>query len=101
MEELDAFSRTAVLQFPRIERYALATDIRKTISTMIHLTIRCAKRYYKKTSLQDLDIEVAYLKALIRTSYRLGYINVHKYEVWIRHVIEIGKMCGGWINNLK
>ena len=44
-----------------------------------------------------MDIEVEYLRTLIRKSHALGYINIHRYEVWISHVNEIGKIVGGWM----
>lgn len=101
IEELDEYGHIVLRQYPRIERYALAQDIRDTMSEIEHLTIRCAKKYHKKTSLQDLDIEVEYLRGLIRKSYSLQYINVHRYEVWSRRIDEVGRMIGGWMKTFK
>ena len=101
LEELDQYSHGVLQQFPKHEKYALATQVRQTLAELIHQTIRCAKRFHKKTSLQDMDIEVEYLRSLVRKSYSLGYINIHRYEIWSSHVNEIGKMLGGWIKAAK
>ena len=97
MEELDQYSHVALQQFPKHEKYVLAMQIRQTLAGLIQQTIRCAKRFHKKTSLQDMDIEVEYLRSLVRKSYSLGYINIHRYDVWNSHINEIGRIVGGWI----
>lgn len=101
LEELNQYSHQTVMLFPKSERHVLAQDIRNTLSTLIHLTITSAKRYYKKTTLQDMDIELEYLRVLIRMSRELGYINDHKYEVWSNHVAEVGRMLGGWLKHVR
>ncbi len=101
LEELNQYSHQTVMLFPKSERHVLAQDIRNTLATLIHLTITSAKRYYKKTTLQDMDIELEYLRVLIRMSRNLGYINDHKYEVWSNHVAEVGRMLGGWLKRVR
>lgn len=101
LEELDNYSHVVLQQFPKHEKYVLAMQIRQTLTELIHQTIRCAKRFHKKTSLQDMDIEVEYLRCLVRKSHALGYINIHRYEIWSLHVNEIGKIVGGWIKSVQ
>jgi hypothetical protein len=98
MEELDAYSHQVVIQFPKYEKHVLAAEIRETLSQVIKLSVRTAKRYYKKTTLQDLDIEVEYLRSLVRKCHRLKYINTKRYNIWSAHIDEVGRMVGGWIN---
>lgn len=101
LEELDAYSHKALIGFPKYEKFVLCAEIRQILASIIKLTVRAAKRYYKKTTLQDLDIEIEYLRSLIRKAHRLKYINTRKYSIWINHINEIGKMIGGWINACK
>jgi hypothetical protein len=101
LEELDQYTHQVLLQYPKYEKFVLAAQIRQTLAELIHHAIRCGKKFHKKTSLQDMDIEVEYLRSLIRKSHVLGYINIHRYEVWISHVNEIGKMVGGWMKAAK
>ena len=61
--------------------------------------IEANKKYYKKTTLQELDVEVEKLKAYIRLSYKLGFLPPKKYELWSGLVVEIGRMVGGWIKS--
>ena len=96
-EELNVYTHQALQQFPKYEKFVLCAEIRQTISNIIHAVIRSAKKYHKKTTLQDTDIEVEYLRSLIRKSYALQYINIHRYEIWVAHIHEIGKMVGGWL----
>jgi hypothetical protein len=98
MEELDAYSHQVLIQFPKYEKHVLAAEIRFTLARVIKLSVRTAKKYYKKTTLQDLDIEVEYLRSLVRKSHRLKYINTRRYKVWSGHIDEVGRMIGGWIN---
>ena len=101
LEELDAYSHQVVLQFPKYERHVLAADIRHTLASIIRHVIRAAKRVHKKTTLDDLDIEVEYLRSLIRKAHALKYISMRRYEIWMRHVNEIGSMLGGWIKTSR
>lgn len=99
LEELDAYSHNALIQFPKHEKFVLCAAIRQTLSDIIKLVVRAGKRYHKKTTFQDLDIEIEYLRCLIRKSHRLKYINIHRYDIWTNHINEIGKMAGAWIKN--
>jgi len=60
------------------------------------LIIRAQKRYFKKNTLQDLDIELAHLLTKIRLAKELEYLPFKKYENWSKMVIELGKMVGSW-----
>lgn len=68
---------------------------------MLERTIEAQKKYYKKTTLQDLDVEVAKLRAYLRLSHELGFLPMKKYEVWSGMAVEIGKMLGGWLKTIK
>lgn len=45
-----AYGNNCLLQFPRSERYALATEIKKNMYTLLRLAIAANKKYYKKTT---------------------------------------------------
>ncbi len=84
-------------QYPKSEKFSLCADIKHVMDQMLELIITAEKKYFKKTTLQDLDIEIAKLKAYIRLSYDMKFISGHTYEVWSGKVVEIGKMLGGWM----
>lgn len=106
--EMILYGNPQLKDFPKTERYILAGDIRKTMYTMLELAVRLEKKYHKKTTLQDLDIEVDVLRNLLRLAHdkqlypkQKPCISFHTWEVWIRKVNEIGCMIGGYMEWVK
>ncbi len=107
--EMILYGNPALKDFPKTERYVLAGDIRKTMYSALELSVRLEKKYHKKTTLQDLDIEIDVLRNLLRLAKdpklypkQKPCLDFHKWEVWIRKVDEIGRMIGGymeWVNS--
>ena len=91
----------ALRQFPKTEKFTLAAEIKLSMWRLLRLIVICNKRYYKKTTLQDLDAELDLLRSQVRISKELGFLPFKKYEVWSRHLDEIGRMIGGWLRSLK
>lgn len=87
----------ALAQFPKSEKFALCTDIKHSMDILLSRCIEARKKYYKKTTLQDMDVEIAKLHAYIRLAHLLGFLPPKKYEIWSGQLVEIGKMLGGWI----
>lgn len=95
------YGYSALQQFPKSEKFALVTDIKRSMDILLKRCIEAQKKYYKKTTLQDMDVEIATLKAYIRLSFLLGFLPMKKYEVWSDMVVEIGKMLGGWLKSVN
>ena len=89
----------ALDQFPKSQKFSLAADIKKCMDTVMRLVITANKKYTKKTTLQELDIEVASLKVYVRMAMDLKYLPIKKYEVWTGKLVEVGRMVGGWIKS--
>lgn len=87
----------ALAQFPKSEKFALVTDIKRSMDALLGRCIEAQKKYYKKSTLQDMDVEVMKLRAYIRLAFQLGFLPPKKYEIWAGKLVEIGKMLGGWI----
>ena len=99
--------------FPRFEKYALSNNIRNTMYHLYDLITECQKRYYKKTSLTELDITHQKLRMQIYLANELGYfefrdgkkndkVNASKRFLAITKLVdEIGRIIGAWINKLK
>lgn len=100
-EEMIVYGYVALRQLPKYERHVLAAEIRTSMWTLLRLIILCNKRYHKKTTMQDLDAELDLLRCQVRTAYALQYIDVKKYEIWSRHLDEVGRMIGGWFKSLS
>jgi len=110
MEDLKVLQKTydmihygyvCLRQFPKSEKFALAREIKQVMAGMLRLIIQANKRYYKKTTLQDIDVELATLRTYVRLSKDMGFLPFNKYENWAKMLDEIGKMLGGWIKSIK
>ena len=94
-EEIQWYTHEALFQFPKKERYLLCAEIQNAVAETMHHIIRMKKKYYKKTTLQDIDVEIDYLRVLVRHAHQAGYISIGKRGEWIEHLNEAGKIVGG------
>jgi hypothetical protein len=101
VEDCLAWSYVALRQFPKHERHVLAAEIRTALWQLLRLVVACNRRYYKKTTLQDLDVELDLLRSQVRLAHDLRYIDIAKYETWARQLDEIGRMVGGWLRSQR
>ena len=95
------YAYPALAQFPKSEKFALCTDIKHSMDILLERCIEAQKKYYKKNTLQDMDVEIMKLRAYIRLSFQLGFLSSKKYEIWSDRLVEIGKMLGGWIKAIN
>lgn len=101
--EMIRYGAPALLQFPKTERYELAGRIRTSIYKLLEYAVRVERRYYKKTTIEEMDIELDVLRHLIRLAAdRKLYPNsapclpFKRYEHWAKLLDEIGRMIGGY-----
>lgn len=87
-------------QFPKSEKYAMAADLKACMQRMLRLSIQVDKHYFKKTTLRDLDVEVATFKAYVLAAYRLKFLSNQKFLNINSYISEIGKMVGGFIRSV-
>jgi four helix bundle protein len=99
--EMMLYGYQALKQFPKHEKHVLGAEIRLSMLQLQRLVITAFKRYHKKTTLTDLDIELAILKRQVRLAKDLRYLDLKKYQHWIEKLVEIGRMIGGWIKSVK
>ncbi len=90
-----------LLNFPKCERHEMVAEIKHCISIAMERSIEANKKYFKKNTLQELDVEVEKLRKYIHVAYRLKYISFRQYKYWSGRVDEIGKLVGAWINSVK
>jgi hypothetical protein len=100
--------------FPKHEKYGLAQEMRRTAYEIYALITECRKRYYKKTSLTNLDIRHEQLRMFVQLAFEMGYFEfkdgkrTDKPESQARHrlnaisvlVNELGAMIGGWMRSV-
>ncbi len=98
--------------FPKHEKFGLAQEIRRRAYECYGFIVEAQKRYYKKTTLVNLDIAHEQLRMLLRLAFELGYFAFkegeklakaalgtaeHRYLAISRMVDELGRMIGGWM----
>jgi len=96
MLELTEYAYIALRQFPKSEKFGLAGDIKNQIYTVLRLMIAANKRYYKKTTIQDMDIEHEVLRRQIEMAKNLEFLPFKKFAILIEKVDEVGRLIGGW-----
>ncbi|MCC5811221.1 MAG: diversity-generating retroelement protein Avd [Ectothiorhodospiraceae bacterium] len=101
VEEMIQYGYVAVRHFPKSERHVLSQELRLSMWRLLRLVIICSKRYHKKTTLQELDAELELLRREIRLAKDLGVLPFKQYEVWARHLDEVGRMVGGWLKKVR
>lgn len=101
IEDMMLYAYPVLNAYTKYERFVLAADIKRCMDQAMERTIEANKKYYKKTTLQELDVEIDKLRKYIRLSYKLKYIDYKKYKHWGELVNEIGRMLGGWMASTK
>ena len=54
--DMIGYAYPALAQYPKSEKFGLVTDIKHILDEMLELTIEAQKKYYKKTTLQELGL---------------------------------------------
>ena len=91
----------AIQQYPKSEKYLLGADTKQAGLTFYRLIVTAVKKYYKKTTLRDADVELLELKNFIRMGHSRRYMNTRRYERLSRAIEEVGRMLGGWIQSME
>lgn len=60
--EMVEYGYIVLKQFPKSEKFALAADIKKIMHKILEKIIEAQKKYYKKTTLQDLDVACSWAR---------------------------------------
>lgn len=95
--DMFAYLYDGLKQYPKSEKYALANDTKGAAHDLLRLIIVANKRYHKKTTLQDADVQLELLRHYIRLGPDMRYLPIKRYEILSGMTTGIGKMLGGWI----
>ena len=93
------YAMDALRQYPKAERFVLAAETRASMYKIIELIIVANKKYTKKTTLQNLDIELDVLRVKVRLGMKAGCLPFRKYEILSKKLDEVGRLLGGWIRS--
>lgn len=81
----------------------MASEIKGSMYRLLRLIVEANKKYHKKTTAQNIDIELEILRTFIRLAAdkNLKYLPLNKYENWAKMLNEIGRMLGGWMKTMN
>ena len=81
----------------------MAVDIKNSMYKLLRLCIECDKKYYKKTTMRDMDVELEILRCLFRVAAapEQKYISIKKYGIVSKYLNEIGKMLGARMKTVR
>lgn len=101
IQDMMLYAEPVLLSYPKYVRFTRVADITRCMDQMMERTIEANKKYYKKTTLQELDVEIEKLRKYVYLSWKLKYITYKKYQFWTEKINEIGRIVGGWMNSIK
>jgi len=101
MLELLQYLYIALRQFPKSEKFCLAADIKTQAYKILELIIAANKKYFKKTTVQDLDVAHEILRRQIEIARDLQFLPFRKYEILINKIDEVGRLIGGWKKSIN
>jgi len=100
--------------FPSFERHALSRDIRIAMYFVFKLIVRGQKLYFKKKTLDDLDVAHEEFRMFVNLANEFGYFEfrdgtrsektpkqlaAHRFLTISLLIDELGRMIGGWIRD--
>lgn len=100
-KDLMKYLYTTWTKYPRSEKLGFVTDYKKCLFGFLEYIIAAQKKYFKKTTLQDADIQLEELRLFNDLSYDLRFIDEKRYKLISEKLCEIGRLLGGWINSQK
>jgi hypothetical protein len=100
-KDMMKYAYQALRDIPRDYRYTLGADIRASMNQLLRLIVQCGKRYHKRSTLEDLDVELDALRSLIHVAVENRVITVREFEHWSGLLNELGRMVGGWLRSVR
>ena len=110
VEEMIDLAYDIIPHWPAVFRYSRGEWIFRLLHEMEELCVAAHLKYFKKSTLQDLDIKNHQLQLAIRGARSKSYADKagHKksllqpggYEKWAKLSLEAGKLIGGWKKTL-
>ena len=98
IKDMNDYGYDRIANFNKNYRSGLCETIRELMNSLLINATRLEKKYHKKNTLQDMDIDNTNLKELVRFAFTKKQLAMNQYEYWSKMCVEIGKIIGGMIN---
>ena len=89
-----------IIKLPRIEKFSIGTEYKKSMYNMMSGIVKIAKIDDKEKCLNELntiDAELNMQRIYLRIMAREKWIDYKKFQVSMDQIYEIGKILGGLI----
>lgn len=105
-QDMMLYAQGRLIQYPNFVRGSLVQHIQNIMYRMVEIIIEANSESdmdERLLLLYEFNAEIEKLRFFVRFSVddNLKYISVHQYEVWSKHIDEIGRMLGGWIKSCR
>ena len=90
-----------VRKWPKPEKYNLGAKCEQILIDLLTHFLAAARHINPKFNLIQANLQLQLLKLLIRIAKNIDIIQIKKYLFFEQKIVEIGKMLGGWLKNLK
>jgi four helix bundle protein len=87
--------------FPKSEKFILGERIEHASIDLLEGIITANQKKEKQAALVEASVKLDVLRIFIRLSKDLRFLDLKKYETLSNHIVEIGRMLGGWIKYEK
>lgn len=115
VEDMIDYAMPIIERWPKLHRYTLGERIVNQMYDIAELCTAAQMKYFKKTTMQDIDIKKEQLLQMVRRASRTQYdargrdgatvkkqlLPVQNYEAWSEKILEIGRLLGGWIKSVS
>ena len=98
-KDLMKYLYTSFVKYPRSEKLGFVADYKKCLFQFLILIITAQKKYFKKTTLQDADVQLELLRMFNDLSYDMKFVDEKRYILVSEKLCEIGRLLGGWPEN--
>lgn len=100
-KDLMQYLYTSWVKYSRSEKPGFVADYKQCLFQFLIYIITAQKKYFKKTTLQDADVQLELLRLFNQLSYDMRFIDEKRYKLISERLCEIGRLLGGWINSQK
>lgn len=111
VEEMIDLAYEIIPHWPAVFRYSRGERIFNLLHEMEELCVAGHLKYFKRTTLQDLDIKNHQLRLAVRGARRKSYTDKagHRksllqpggYEKWAQLSLDTGALIGGWKKSIN
>ena len=104
MQEFLVWLFPTLNKFPKNQRLVMTQQISNSALDSLRMILRArnAKTLRKKAViLFDLNVELEVLRKLLSTANAIGFLPNKQTEHGIIRLMELGRMCGGWIKAVQ